>query len=560
MASRQTIHSRAATVNAGVRLSLVVILFTAWQVHAQSGGLDPSRLERVREKTVRAIEKLATQDELTFDVTPPDGGLALGPRAWPENPVVSAMRNNPRAAEEEAEQRRRFELSRLTSDQLSRSPELFDVLTRALPTGSPLPAENKARLLLALAARLKPRPPTAGPLEPADEQKRRAFGFGMWFERNQDVDATLEALDAMKAKTLRSALGKARSAFATYAKTEEDTPEEQKTAIAFRNTIAALVALEPKFHADLEQWLRSEVREKRLALPPPVVPAQGVLLQHFSRLSELRPDGEGLTFLSWESLFRRSLERLDAKGQRQVIAAHLDASHDLAKWKGGWAWLDHDGVLQQLAPGHGTPTVLLSFARFSIQRWLPSDAGALLMLQRRREAPPEGDVWVLASWKEGEAPRALLRGSGSVWLLGAEDDTAVLMSRDQALLVSVSHGGAPTKLPWAGRPFWSRTRGFYALRDEYSPGARLERFDLASRTFTPIADVPGRGLSASGGELVLTRSLDVQSAAWVSPDGVLRSLGDWPFIQSVERDGQSLLVSWFEVQRQFGGVTRVALE
>jgi uncharacterized protein (TIGR03382 family) len=85
MASRPIIHCRAATVRAGVRLSLVVTLFTAWQVSAQSGDLDPSPLERVREKAVRELEKLAMREALTFEVTPPDGGLTLGPRAWPDS-------------------------------------------------------------------------------------------------------------------------------------------------------------------------------------------------------------------------------------------------------------------------------------------------------------------------------------------------------------------------------------------------------------------------------------------------------------------------------------------
>ncbi|MBM4780387.1 MAG: hypothetical protein GQE15_22010 [Archangiaceae bacterium] len=542
--------------NAACSLAAAFVLWAA-QGHAQAGGLDPARVERVRAKVVRELEKLTVDEEATFDVTVPDGGLELGPRAWPEAPVVAGMRLNPRAAEDEATQRQCFELSRLTSEQLARAPGLLDVFSQVLPTAARLPSENHARLLLALDSRLKP---TARAREPADERRRRAFAVGMWLESDRDVDATLEALQVMKAKAMRAALGKARSAYATYAKTEDDTAAEQKTAAAFASTLQTLVAIEPKFRTDLEQWLRSEVRAKRLGLPPPVVPPQGVLLQHHSRLSELRPTADGLVFFSWETVFRRSLERLDEKGQRQLIATNLDAAHGLAPWKAGWAWVDHDGVLQQLVPGEATPKVLLSFARFSIKRWLPADGGALLFLQRRREAPVDGDAWVLASWRDGESPRALLRGSGSVWLMGAEGDTAVLQTKDQVLLVNVSRGGEPVKVPWVGRAFWSRTRGFYALRDERKPTARLERFDLASRTFTPVADVPGLELLETGEELVLRSGFEPQSATWVSPEGVLRPLGDWPFIQSVERKGQSLLVSWFEVRRQFGGVTRVLSE
>lgn len=489
----------------------------------------------------------------TFDVTAPDGGLELGPRGWPENPVVARLRNDPRAKEQEAAQRQLFELARLTPEQLARqSAPLVEVLPRALPMRPELLVEREAQLLLALRRRLLR----------TDERRVQVAGFALWFQRAGDeLSETLGALDDMKAKGLRAALGKAHKAWEAYDKTADDSPEEQKTGEAFALTVDALAKAEPAFRGELEQWLRARVRAKQLTLAPPVVPPRGALVvQHHSRLSELRPGAPGLTFFSWDTVYRHTLERLDAEGRRTVLASGLDARAGLAPWKTGWAWLDGDGVLQHLSAHETTPTVLLSFSRFGIERWLPREGGALLMLQRRGEAPATGDAWVLASWTEGGLLRVLLRGTGSAWLLGTQDDTAVLMSRGQALLVSISRGGAPVIVPWAGRPFWSRSRGFYSLRDERRPTARLERFDVASRAFTPVAEVPGLSLHENSEELVLVTGLEPQAVTWVSPEGTLRPLDSWPFVQSVVRDGQSLLVSWFEVRRGFGGVTRVPLE
>lgn len=507
---------------------------------------------------VVSVSMGATEPEASVSFGELDGGVELGAPAWPESSIAVNLRRNDAAPERIARQEALFALAGRSGKQIAADPKapIIDVVTEGLryaslttePRRPPTPLETQATTLISVLRRMTSE----------GERKFRVTNLGVWFEGGRGVDETRAALIALRATAEVAAFDTMRKAYAAYAATADDSVDEQATAEKFAKTVDAFVALEPGYRKKLDVWLRARVRSGELPTLPAPTPQQGtVIARHRNRFTDVTPRDDGLYFLTWDQElgYRRTLERIDPKGARTVVASGLEVHHGFRPWRDGWGWVDNRGGIRSLGPDGGREE--LSFAKFSVEGWASGGADLdFLLLAPRREWPKAPQTWLLVAWRRSQTPRVIGSGSGSAELLGARAGSAAL--RVGSRLFLVGELAAPSMIPIpAGQAFWLDD-GVVMLTAPMTPTAQFERVELSTGAVEKLGSAASMFVSQHTGLLSLTTgSPSQQQLSVMENPRTAVPLGTWPFVMSVARTGDEFIVATVDSVSGFGTLARV---
>lgn len=485
----------------------------------------------------------ATEATISFDAL--DGGLEVGAPASSDSAVARGLKNDSGNVARVERQKLLFAFADRTAEELAadvKAPvlELVSDGLRNVQVANPRrkrpPVEVQALDLISLLPRMTKE----------GERKTRVANVALWLERGRGVDETEAALAAISATAELAALKKLRAAHGDPAAADK-----------FASAVEAFASMEGGLRKKLDAWLRARVKAGELPVPRfPTVPGT-IVARHFFRITDVTPREDGLYFLSWDQPagYRRTIERVDAKGARTALAGGVDIARDFQPWRGGWGWVDHRGALRSF--GADGEREELSLTKFAVQRFLAGDEVNVLVLEPRREAKGSPD-WVLATWVREQPPVVLAHGAGAAQLLGVHEGRAVVRVGSHAHLFDLAGKRPRTRVPLPeGATYW--LDGKLVLNaNSIVQAAQFLWVDLGTGVTTRFADAPLGIVTQDPNVIRLTAGFRPQQISVLEGAGAAVPLGSWPSVLSVVRAGDDFYVASDDPTLEFGTVSRVA--